>query len=125
MSYKPTPKTSYGDTDFSDDTWSPQGSSSINPPPPPNYAAPPPPPQYPGMGARGLNTVAQPPYGQGQPVDPTQYAGMDPMQRGQTNPIAALASSITQEDILFMRSWQRDSFYYRGECLHILPLVSI
>lgn len=118
MSYTPTSKSGYGDKDYTEDTWSPQGTGPNQPPPGPSYGAPLPPnsnPQHPGMGQRmGVaGGMAQMPYSQGQSMNP-QYTNM---QQGQSaNPLVTLANTITQEDILFMRSWQRDSFVYRGKC---------
>lgn len=121
MSYNKSPKTRYGDTDFSQDSWSPQDSI----PPPaglPNYGTPSTPTQYPGLASRGVAAggMSQAPYSQGP---------MDAMQQGQTgqslSQLAAVANTITQEDILFMRTWQRDSFYYRVIPFEVMSLGSL
>ena len=99
MSYRPPPKSLYGDSELTDDTWSQSLPISQQPP------------GYPQSDTRGQ--ALQPIYNQMPNPNYTTTTNVQPNQV-QVADVAAVANSITQEDILFMRGWQRDSFVYRG-----------
>lgn len=101
MSYgRPPTKSPYGDTDFTyDDNWSNPGASNQSFDPPTStiqsWSAGPVDPQ---------STYAQPTVLQ--PANPQQAQGL--------SSYAEAARSITQEDIIFTRTFQRDCFLNRG-----------
>lgn len=112
MSYGPPTKTAYGDQDFIKEDYAPQ---------PPSFAPPSPPPSPEITGnlqASKINPYGQPsPYGQLPVGQQSNNAGYFPPNREAvltTNPIVAATQTMTQEDILFMKSWRQDTFYRRG-----------
>ena len=116
MSYGPPkpPTTAYGDQDFIKEDWASEQPQSQT-----TYERP----------AR-LPTNS-PPFGtplqpiQGQHLQPPQPLPFD-ANRGSVDPrsFADSIKSLTQEDLLFMRSWRQDSFFYRGQYLSPHPISS-
>lgn len=96
MSYKPpTTKSAYGDTDFTyDDNWSNQGSSqqSFEPPPQANL--------WSAESARPQPVASQ-----------TSDLQQNPVAQAPAQPMM----SMTQEDLLFMRNYNRDCLFNRGK----------
>lgn len=112
MSFGPPPsKTRYGDQDFiKEDEMSQQR--------PPFSPQPPPPAQVSNQNLRGYPPYSAPPSAPPQSMQSPYGQPMPPVS-GVVPPtppdIKNLAKSLTPEDMLFMRSWRQDSFYYRGK----------
>lgn len=98
MAYRPPNKSAYGDKDFSDDTWSEPNQQ------PTTYSQPP-----------SIDTIGQTPQqSQSQALDSNYSPQQQQNQQGFKGVAQNIAATITQEDLLFMQSWRRDSFYQRG-----------
>lgn len=92
MSHQPPPKSPYGDTELTDDGWTRTSTTSQA--------------DYPTVGPGS----AQPPRSSlyGQPGQRLLHEQPQPVD------FANIASSMTQDDIIFMRKVRTDCFLYRG-----------
>lgn len=110
MAYRPPTKSAYGDELTLDDKWeTPAPSADTYGYSDSSFKVP-------------QQQLPQPPRPVfGQPANYAPYQSQQPLSnQPQSNPnltddYKQLSNSLTQEDIVFMRQWQRDSFYYRGE----------
>lgn len=94
MSYRPPTKSSYDD-ELTEDGWSSTYSQTHQP------------------GSSGYQATPAN-YNRTQNANNSNTTSPQSKNSFQDDP-ANLGSSITQEDILFMRSWQKDSFVKRGK----------
>lgn len=100
MSYGPPPtKTPYGDQDFIKEDWAPNPINDFQQQQQQHPQRPRPP---------HMQTESQNPRMPPGPNDPA------PNQNNPMNQYLSVAKSITQQDMLFLRAWRQDSFYYRG-----------
>lgn len=105
MSYRPPAnKSNYGD-DLTEDTWTQSTTPSATQP---DY----------NLGNTSGGTLplqsGSPSYSSNANSNIQSRLQQQPNQEGSLTNAALAAKSITQDDILFMRNWQRDSFFKRG-----------
>lgn len=94
MSYRPPKKSSYGD-ELIDDGWSQTSNTPLSAPSPINYNQQ----QQQQQGVQHFGDQA-PNSNQGSPQAATVFSEIPP---------------ITQEDLLFIRSWRQDSYFKRSK----------
>lgn len=107
MSYGPPPaRTPYGDQDFIKEDWPQQQTVSEH-----NQGIP--------FNASTKSVYPMPPSHQapvyGQPSPDNSL--VQNLNQPSVIPLAEATKSLTHDDILFLRSWRQDSFYYRGKFL--------
>lgn len=110
MSYNPPPaRSKYGDTDFSDDSWNQGSGGAINAPPIAPMSA----------GSKVPMQTAGPSGGLGDNIDSNHVVLGGQVGGGQP---PATTPSLTPEDILFIRSVQRESLIKR--CLPLMAMTN-
>lgn len=111
MAYQPPTKSTYGDELTLDDKWNSSQSTDSYGYSDNNF----------GNQTGPLNKLPSPPTpvfdqpnNNYQPYERLHKQTNQPLPLSSRESFREVARSLTQEDLLFMKQWQRDSFYYRG-----------